>query len=66
MPNFKINLKTVMQSKNVTAEKMARDLDVTNATVFNWRLGNGLKSENVKRICEYLQCTPNDIFLSSE
>ena len=53
-----------MNKRSVTVERMARDLDVTTATMFKWRLGEGLKPKNLKRICDYLECTPNDIFLN--
>jgi DNA-binding Xre family transcriptional regulator len=43
--------------------RLAIELDVPNQTIYSWNSGKIIPSlKNLTKICEALNCTPNDLF----
>lgn len=60
---FSENLKNLRLSQNITQDYIAEKLHVTKATVSNWEKGKTEPSSiQIKKICEILNTTPNEIY----
>lgn len=55
-----------MKSKNVSQYRLLKDKVIDNKTLDSINNGGNLTLNTVERLCNYLECTPNDIvrFLS--
>ncbi len=57
-------IKELRQRKGLSQSGLARELEMTESTVRNWEHGRtGLEwFERVAKLCEVLECSPNELF----
>ena len=58
---FSENLCEMMENRNVTSYKMAKDLNVHVSTVTNWRNGNGILVDHLAKVAEYFGCSVDSL-----
>ncbi len=57
-------IKELREDKGLSQRRLAQALDVTENTIANWENGRtGLEwFERVSKLCQTLDCSPNDLF----
>lgn len=55
--NIAQGLKELLESKNMSRSKLAREIGVHTSTVSNWLAGKDVKAENLSVLCEYFDCS---------
>lgn len=62
---MKINIKTIMDKKNISRYKLAKQLDMTYPTVDNLYKGKttSIKLDTLEKLCDTLECNPQDILV---
>ena len=59
---MKNNLKKVLKDKNISAYKMAKDLDISFVTAYNWCNSDNLSPKKMKTISKYLEVDLKEVF----
>lgn len=55
--------KAAKRFKQWSLYRLALELDVPNQVIYSWNSGKYAPNlKNISRICEALNCTPNDLF----
>lgn len=49
------------ERRGLSQEELARRVDVTKGAVQNWESGRGIRGENLRRVAEVLETTPEEI-----
>lgn len=62
---MKLTIKPLMDKKNISRYQLAHIMDVTYPTVDNMYKGktSSIKLEILEKLCNSLDCTPNDILI---
>lgn len=60
---MKNNLKKVMREQKISSDQLAKRMDVTVATVNNWKKATRLSSDTIEIICRELGKEVNDVFV---
>lgn len=55
--NIAQNLRKLMESRNLSSSRLAREIHVHTSTVSNWLDGKDVKAENLEALCKYFECT---------
>jgi transcriptional regulator with XRE-family HTH domain len=57
-------IKQLREKRGLSQSQLAREMEMTETTIRNWEHGRtGLDwFERVARLCDVLQCTPNELF----
>ncbi|BDM83514.1 hypothetical protein AM10699_63750 (plasmid) [Acaryochloris marina MBIC10699] len=58
------NIKALREDRGLSQSQLARKMQMTETTIRNWEHGRtGVEwFERIARLCEILNCTPNDLF----
>ena len=55
--------KAAKRFRNWTLYRLAIEMEISNHRVYSWKNGKVTPSlKNIRRICDILNCTPNDLF----
>jgi putative transcriptional regulator len=66
--SIRLNIEVLINNKNMSMYKLAKDIGVTYPTVLNLVKGhpNSIRLETIEGLCKALECDPSNLFIIEE